>query len=93
MQLNVKTILNLKENYPYFVFKDIRLITGKGREPSIEVTVEPRQGSQGVCHCGNKRPCYDHLPQRKFIHVPLWGIAVIFLYCMRRLDSSRIQRT
>ena len=86
MQLNVKTILNLKENYPYFVFKDIRLITGKGREPCIEVTVEPRQGSQGVCHCGKKRPCYDHLPQRKFIHVPLWGIAVIFLYCMRRLD-------
>lgn len=89
MQLNVKTILNLKENYPYFVFKDIRLIAVKGKEPTIEVTVESRQGSKGVCRCGEKRPCYDHLPQRKFLHVPLWGIAVIFLYSMRRLDCPK----
>jgi hypothetical protein len=32
MQLNLKTILNLKENYPHFVFKDIRLIKAKGRD-------------------------------------------------------------
>jgi hypothetical protein len=25
------------------------------------------------------------LPQREIIHVPLWGITVMFLYCMRRL--------
>jgi hypothetical protein len=85
MQLNVKTILNLKENHPHFVYTNVRLAT-KGTDPQIEVKVEPRQGSKGVCRCGENRPCYDHLPQRKFIHVPLWGIAVIFLYCMRRLD-------
>jgi hypothetical protein len=44
MQLNVKTILNLKENCPCFVFDDIRLITGKGKEPRIEAAVEPRKG-------------------------------------------------
>ena len=84
MQLNIKTILNLKENHPHFVYSDVRLTGTKGQR--IEVKVEPRRGSKGVCSgCGKTCAGYDRLPQREFIHVPLWGIAVIFLYCMRRL--------
>jgi transposase len=84
MQLNVKTILNLKEKHSHFVYRDVRLIGAE--EPRIEVKVEPRQGSKGNCSgCGDACPGYDRLPQREFIHVPLWGIAVILLYCMRRL--------
>jgi transposase len=84
MQLNVKTILNLKEKHPHFVYHDVRLTSAE--DPRIEVKVEPRRGSQGICSgCGKACRGYDRLPQRKFIHVPLWGIAVIFLYCMRRL--------
>jgi transposase len=84
MQLNVKTILNLKENNPYFVYRDVRLTETKGQR--IEVKVESRKGSKGTCSgCGKRCAGYDRLPQREFIHVPLWGIAVIFLYCMRRL--------
>jgi transposase len=84
MQLNVKTILNLKEKNPRFVYRDVRLTETKGQR--IEVKVEPRRGSKGICSgCGKKCAGYDRLPQREFIHVPLWGIAVIFLYCMRRL--------
>ena len=84
MQLNVKTILNLKEKHPHFVYHDVRL-TG-AEDARIEVKVEPRRGSKGICSgCGKACRGYDRLPQRKFIHVPLWGIAVIFLYCMRRL--------
>ena len=84
MQLNVKTILNLKEKNPHFVYRDVRLTETKGQR--IEVKVEPRRGSKGICSgCGEKCASYDRLPQREFIHVPLWGIAVIFLYCMRRL--------
>jgi transposase len=84
MQLNVKTILNLKEKNPHFVYRDVRLTETRGQR--IEVKVEPRRGSKGICSgCGKKCAGYDRLPQREFIHVPLWGIAVIFLYCMRRL--------
>ena len=84
MQLTVKTILNLKENHPLFVYRDIRL-----KESRIEVTVEPRKGSQGICSkCGGSCPGYDHLPQREFIHVPIYGLSVVFLYCMRRLQCS-----
>ena len=80
MQLNVKTILNLKEKNPHFVYRDVRLTETKGQR--IEVKVEPRRGSKGICSgCGKKCAGYDRLPQREFIHVPLWGIAVIFLYC------------
>lgn len=86
MQLSVKTILNRKEAHPLFVYGDIRLNeTTSG--PRIEVKVESRKGSKGVCSgCGKRRPGYDRLPEREFIHVPLWGIAVIFLYGMRRLQ-------
>jgi hypothetical protein len=53
----------------------------------IEVRVESRKGSQGHCSgCGNKSPGYDHLPEREFSHVPLWGIPVVFIYALRRLS-------
>ena len=88
MQLAVKTILNLKENHPLFIYRDVRLSeTSNGSR--IEVKVEPRKGSKGICSgCGKKCPGYDHLPQRDFIHVPIWGVAVVLLYCLRRLQCS-----
>jgi transposase len=90
MQLNLKTILNLKEHHRHFVYHDVRLTHPTGTTaPRIEVTIEPRQGSKGICSgCGKTCAGYDRLPERRFIHVPLWGIAVIFLYCMRRLACS-----
>jgi transposase len=90
MQLNLKTILNLKEHHRHFVYHDVRLTHPTGiTAPRIEVTIEPRQGSKGICSgCGKTCAGYDRLPERRFIHVPLWGIAVIFLYCMRRPACS-----
>jgi transposase len=89
MQLNVKTILNLKENHPFFVYRDIRL-NNTLNEPRVEIQVEPRKGCKAVCSgCGEKCPGYDRLPQREFIHVPLWGLPVVFLYSMRRVDCLK----
>lgn len=92
MQLKLKTILNLKEHHPDFVYEDIRIVKEKtitGTDTKIAVNVVARKNSQGKCSgCNNKCPCYDHLPQRKFIHVPLWGLTVIFLYCMRRVQCK-----
>jgi hypothetical protein len=91
MQLTLKTILNLKEMDSHFVCDDIRLTRGK--EPRIAVKVEPRRGCKGFCSgCGEARPGYDRLPRREFTHVPIWGIGVIFLYCMRRLNLSQVRR-
>lgn len=89
MQLTVKTLLNLKERHPQFVYRDVQLCKTLG-QLTIEVNVEPRKGSKAICSgCGEKRPGYDHLPQRKFIHVPLWGVAVVLLYCLRRVTCSQ----
>ena len=84
MQVSLKAILNLKAPLSRFVYRDVQL-TG-GEDPRIKVQIEPRQGCKGLCSgCDEICPGYDRLPQREFIHVPLWGITVIFLYCMRRL--------
>jgi transposase len=89
MQLKLKTILNLKEKYSHFVYEDVRL-NETGVEPRIEVNIIPRQGSKGFCSgCGIQCPGYDRLKQREFIHVPLWGLMVVMLYCMLRLDCPR----
>ena len=86
MQLNVKTILNLKENHQFFVYQDVRL-SNESDEPRIEVKIEPRKGCKGICSgCGEKCPGYDRLPQREFMHVPLWGLPVVFLYRLRRVN-------
>jgi transposase len=53
----------------------------------IEVAIRPRRGSRGICSCcGRCGPTYDHLDQRRFDFVPLWGIAVVLIYTMRRID-------
>jgi transposase len=53
----------------------------------IEITLEPHQGRQGRCsECHEPAPGYDHLPQRSWLHVPLWGIVTHFLYAPRRVE-------
>lgn len=84
MQLTLKTILNLKEKHQDFVYRDVRL-----NNERIEVTVEPRKRSRAVCSgCGERRSGYDKLPQREFLHVPIWGVSVILLYCARRVSCA-----
>ena len=86
MQLNVKTLLNLKEHHPFFVYQDIQLTQRAGRQ-QIEVAIVSRKGSKGICSlCGQRSSGYDRLARRAFIHTPLWGIPVIFLYCLRRVQ-------
>ena len=86
MQLKLKTLLNLKEPYAGFVYSDVRL-NKKLSAPRIEVSIKARKGSRGLCSgCGEKRPGYDRLSKREFIHVALWGLMVVFLYCMRRVN-------
>ncbi len=56
-------------------------------EPRIEVRIEARKGCKGICSgCGEKRPGYDCLPQREFMHVPMWSLPVVFQYNLRRLN-------
>jgi transposase len=85
MQLEVKTILNLVQHYPGFVYRDVRLVRGL-RAPVIEVRCEPHRSVPPCCSvCGEPCPGYDHLPERSWQFIPLWGFFVSFFYVPRRV--------
>lgn len=87
--MRLQTILRLIEKHAGFIYDKICLV-GTGTGKSIEVTVRPRKKTAATCSgCGQKRPGYDILPQRRFAYVPLWGIPVFFLYAMRRVDCAQ----
>jgi len=84
----VKTILNRTQKFKSFVYNKVQLVEEAGRLV-ILVNVVPRANSRAVCsRCDAKCSGYDKLGERRFEFVPLWGIAVFFLYAMRRVNCS-----
>jgi len=80
--MRLKTVLNRVHKVKGFVYQKARFVDGR-----IEVDVRPRKGSPPTCSgCGRSGPGYDTLPTRRFRFVPLWGLAVFFVYAMRRVD-------
>ena len=78
--------MNRIQRFPGFVYDDIRLV-GPGRAARIEVRVQAQAGRRGRCSkCQRAAPCYDHLAERSWLFVPLWALAVVFLYVPRRVD-------
>jgi transposase len=85
----LKTILNRVAPQKSFVYRKVTMVPKKG-EVALEVDIEARRNSQAVCSgCHRKRPGYNRLPPRRFEFVPLWQIAVFFVYSMRRVDCPK----
>ena len=85
--MELTTILNRCHRFRGFVYEHARFSTDK---KSIEVVLRPRKGSAAVCSgCHQPAPGYDHLPERCFEFIPLWGFLVFLLYTMRRVDCRR----
>ena len=83
--MQLKTILNRVEPFKSFVYGKVRWVDDAER-PTIEVNIEARRNGRPLCSgCGEVRPGYDRLPERRFEFVPVWGIAVYFVYAMRRV--------
>jgi hypothetical protein len=75
------------EKHKGFVFERPRFGKDDTGGKRIAVKVRPRKRSKGICsNCGRRGSTYDHLTDRRFDYVPLWGIAVVLLYRMRRID-------
>lgn len=84
--LLIKTLLNKLEWYKCFVYGDVVFSNDKDR---IEVIILPRKNSRPICSiCHKPSAAYDKLSVREFHFVPLWNIAVIFLYQMRRVNCK-----
>jgi len=83
--MQLKTILNRVEYFKSFVYGKARWVAAEG--PTIEVQIEARRNGRPICSgCQQPAPGYDRLPERRFEFVPLWGIAVYFVYAMRRVE-------
>lgn len=84
--MQVKTILNRVHKIKGFVYDSIEF-SEWGGDVSLEVELHPRKGNRGECSgCGKKRPGYDKGERRRFEFIPMWGIRVLLLYTMRRVD-------
>lgn len=86
----LKTLLNHVQPHQSFVYQAVHLV----QEPSgatLEVEIQPRANGKPICSgCGRPGPGYDRDPKpRRFEFIPLWGMAVFFLYAMRRVDCPR----
>lgn len=87
MQINY--ILNRVQKHSGFVYGEARLIK-KLTRLILEIDIRPRQNSRPICSgCEKEGPGYDQLSVRRFQFVPFWGIAVFFLYGLRRVDCPR----
>lgn len=83
--MQLKTILRRVEPHKGFVYQSIGWTDRK--RTALEITVRPRAGSRAICSgCRRRRPGYDRLAPRRFEFVPLWGLAVSFVYAMRRVN-------
>jgi len=88
--MQLQTILNRVQRHRGFVYKKVKLEHKRGGLV-LETNIEPRSGSRAICSgCGRAAPGYDReRAPRSFEFVPLWGMAVFFLYAMRRVDCRR----
>ena len=85
----VKTILNRVEPHKAFVYSQVKLIDSASRS-TLEIAIAPRDDSRPTrSGWGRQGPASDRLPMRRFELIPRWGIAVSFLYAMRRVDCPR----
>jgi len=84
--MRLQSILHRLQPQPGFVYDQITW-SGTRKRPRVHVHVRARKGARAVCSgCWKKRRGYDTLDERSFTFVPLWGMAVFFIYAMRRVD-------
>lgn len=87
--MHLKTILNRVERNKSFVYGKAKWVEAGDRR-ALEVQIRARANSRPRCSgCGQPGPGYDRQAPRRFEFVPLWQIAVYFVYAMRRVDCPR----
>jgi transposase len=86
LAMRLITLLNRCHPIRGFVYTGARVSRDR---TSIEVQVRPRRGSAALCSgCHQAAPGYDHLAERRFAFIPVWGLLVFLLYRMRRVQCK-----
>jgi len=82
--MHIKTLFNYAMKIKGFIVEDIKLDRSHNE---LMIQILPRKGSKPKCsRCELSGSVYDHLKERRFILPPMWGIKVILIYKMRRVD-------
>ena len=69
-----------------FVFGKVYFEDKLTEKEKLIIEIEPRNNGQKLCSvCHRPCPGYDTMAVRDFRFIPLWGIAVFFRYCRRRV--------
>jgi transposase len=87
--MRVQTLLRIVYPLKGFVYDDVEMEPpdGSGAAGPMYVRIRENSRIRGRCgQCGQPGPCYDHLPERPFEMVPVWGVPVLFLYARRRVQ-------
>jgi transposase len=87
--MQLQTILNRVEPFKSFVYKRVTW-DEEATRPTLRAEVEHRANGRPICsRCGRVAPGYDRLEERTWEFVPLWQIAVLLVYRLRRVDCHR----
>lgn len=79
-------LLNACHHFTGFVYKSARLFEDTNH---IEIVVQSRIGTKPICSiCHKPGTSYDHLEDRRFEFIPVWGYAVFLVYKMRRVNCK-----
>ena len=63
--------------------------TVQDKEGQLLVFLIPDKRYKLICsQCGKKAPGYDTLSERRWKHVPMWGIPVLLIYKPRRVQCA-----
>jgi hypothetical protein len=88
-RLHLQTILHRVQPHKSFCYR-AAAFRDSAAGLALEVTIEPRANGKPICSgCGQRHAGYDRLPARRFEFVPLRGLAVFFVYALRRVDCPR----
>lgn len=85
MDMKVSRLLNATQRLDGFIYEQTRLAGPPGR---LRIDVEVRAHKQRAARCSNCQcaaPGYDHLGRRKWMGIPILGIAVSLWYTPRRV--------
>lgn len=87
--MQLQTILNLIQKQPGFVYGAIRTGKTAGRR-HVEIELRRHARRRPRCSgCQRPGPGYDTLAPRQWEFVPLWGMAVFFLYALQRVQCRK----
>lgn len=92
--MHVATLLNRVHPIKGWTYKRVSHVSSPKKE-CIEVEVVPFNRNMPICSvCGKAGTTYDHGSGtvRRFRFIPLWAVAVVLLYVMRRVDCTTCGR-